>query len=51
LREPEKLQELRTRLVRGRLSAPLFDTTRYTAHLESAYLSMHEAVARVTRQQ
>jgi len=51
LREPGKLQELRTRLVRGRLSAPLFATARYTAHLESAYLSMHEADPRVTRQQ
>src|SRR5215471_6043011 len=49
LREPGKLQELRARLVRQRLSAPLFDTARYTAHLESAYLQMHQRVAQAER--
>jgi len=42
LREPGKLQELRARLVRQRLNSPLFDTARYTAHLESAYRQMHQ---------
>jgi len=46
LREPQKLQELRDKLARERRGAPLFDTARFTRHLESAYLTMHERAAR-----
>jgi predicted O-linked N-acetylglucosamine transferase (SPINDLY family) len=46
LREPQKLQELREKLARSRLGSPLFDTRRFTRHLESAYLAMHERAAR-----
>jgi predicted O-linked N-acetylglucosamine transferase (SPINDLY family) len=40
--EPETLSALRERLHRGRTSAPLFDTARYTANLEAAYVEMWE---------
>lgn len=36
-RAPGKLAALRDRLAFGRLSSPLFDTSRFTAHLEAAY--------------
>jgi protein O-GlcNAc transferase len=36
-RRPERLLELRARLARQRSSAPLFDTSGYCGHLESAY--------------
>jgi predicted O-linked N-acetylglucosamine transferase (SPINDLY family) len=36
-----RLGELRARLGRNRLSAPLFDTQRYARHLESAYEQIH----------
>ena len=45
LRAPAKLGELREKLSRQRLTAPLFDTERYTRHLERAYLAMHERAA------
>jgi len=45
LRAPEKLRELRERLARQRLTSPLFDTERFTRHLESAYLAMSERAA------
>jgi predicted O-linked N-acetylglucosamine transferase (SPINDLY family) len=38
--EPETLAGLRNKLAARRLSAPLFNTTRYTRHLEAAYLEM-----------
>ena len=38
---PEHLMILRQRLARHRLSAPLFDTPRYTKHLEAAYAAIH----------
>lgn len=41
-REPETLAALRTRLNVNRASAPLFDSTRFTRHLENAYRTMHE---------
>jgi predicted O-linked N-acetylglucosamine transferase (SPINDLY family) len=40
------LPALRMRLARQRAHSPLFDTTRYTRHLEAAYLAMHERAAR-----
>ena len=35
------LAEIRQRLARNRRTAPLFDTTRFTRHLEAAYQAMH----------
>jgi predicted O-linked N-acetylglucosamine transferase (SPINDLY family) len=37
---PGMLRDLRDRLARNRLTAPLFDTERYTRHLELAYTHM-----------
>ena len=37
---PEKLLALRRRLAANRLSHPLFDTARFTKHIESAYIAM-----------
>jgi len=45
-RRPERLRELRARLVRQRSSAPLFDTSGYRGRLETAYRWMAEQVAR-----
>jgi protein O-GlcNAc transferase len=45
-RYPERLLEFRGRLARLRASAPLFDTHRFTRHLETAYLTMAERAAR-----
>jgi protein O-GlcNAc transferase len=45
-RRPEELQALRSRLAERRRGSALFDTTRYTRHLEAAYLRMHERAAR-----
>jgi len=39
---PDRLQELKTRLEEHRHTAPLFNTLLYTRHLESAWQSMHE---------
>jgi predicted O-linked N-acetylglucosamine transferase (SPINDLY family) len=39
-REPERLRRIRDRLARNRLSYPLFDTARFTRHLEAAYEQM-----------
>ena len=44
-RHPERLVELRGRLASQRTSAPLFDTGRFTRHLEIAYLTMCERAA------
>jgi protein O-GlcNAc transferase len=41
-REPRRLQELRDRLARNRLTRPLFDVERFRRHLESAYFEMWE---------
>lgn len=38
--EPGRLATLRDRLAAQRTSAPLFDTARFTRHLEAAYLEM-----------
>jgi predicted O-linked N-acetylglucosamine transferase (SPINDLY family) len=39
---PALLADVRTRLRRNRDTHPLFDCARFTQHLESAYLRMHE---------
>ena len=39
---PERLAAIRERLARNRLTMPLFDTQRYTRHIESAFATMHE---------
>jgi predicted O-linked N-acetylglucosamine transferase (SPINDLY family) len=39
---PEKLAEIKKRLVENRLSTPLFDTPLFTKNLEAAYIKMHE---------
>jgi predicted O-linked N-acetylglucosamine transferase (SPINDLY family) len=39
-RNPERLRGLRTRTESNRMCAPLFDTPRYCAHIESAYQTM-----------
>jgi len=40
--DPHRLLELRERLRRNRLTAPLFDTAAFARRLESAYLRMYE---------
>jgi predicted O-linked N-acetylglucosamine transferase (SPINDLY family) len=40
--KPEKLADIKTRLAQNRLTTPLFDTQRYTIHLEAAYSRMHQ---------
>jgi predicted O-linked N-acetylglucosamine transferase (SPINDLY family) len=42
-KEPERLKVLRDRLAQNKKSAPLFDTARFTRHLESAYRTMWQA--------
>ena len=39
---PQRLDEIRQKLARNRLTAPLFDTPRFTRHLEEAYRQMYE---------
>jgi predicted O-linked N-acetylglucosamine transferase (SPINDLY family) len=41
-REPARLAALRARLAANRLSSPLYDTDRFRASLEAAYLHMME---------
>ena len=36
-RNPGRLAEIRAKLIRNRDIAPLFDTARFTRHLETAY--------------
>jgi len=38
---PQKLADIKLRLARNRLTAPLFDTPLFTKNLEAAYISMH----------
>lgn len=45
LEQPLRLAELRARLASALREAPLFDSARYTRHLETAYLRMSERVA------
>jgi predicted O-linked N-acetylglucosamine transferase (SPINDLY family) len=39
-RDPKRLAEVKARLARNRSTCPLFDTTRFTRHLEDAYRQM-----------
>ena len=39
---PAALSRLKAKLADNRLTTPLFDTARYTRHLEAAYMAMHE---------
>jgi predicted O-linked N-acetylglucosamine transferase (SPINDLY family) len=39
---PERLRQLRERLLTNRFTAPLFDTELYTRHLEDAYAQIYE---------
>jgi predicted O-linked N-acetylglucosamine transferase (SPINDLY family) len=39
---PQKLADIKLRLVRNRLTAPLFDTPLFTKNLEAAYIKMME---------
>lgn len=39
---PKRLDEIRQKLARNRLTTPLFDTRAFTGHLEAAYAEMHE---------
>jgi predicted O-linked N-acetylglucosamine transferase (SPINDLY family) len=45
-REPQRLAALREKLAKTRAAAPLFDTARYTRHLERAFATMCEQVRR-----
>jgi protein O-GlcNAc transferase len=38
----ERLKQLKHRLIHNRLRTPLFDTGRFTRHLEAAYTAIHE---------
>ena len=40
--QPERLAKLRQQLDENRLSKPLFDTARYTRHIEDAFTQMYE---------
>jgi predicted O-linked N-acetylglucosamine transferase (SPINDLY family) len=40
-RDPMKLAAIRSTLARNRATHPLFDTARFTRHLEAAYTAMH----------
>ncbi len=39
---PEKMASIRRKLDENRLTAPLFDTERFTRHIETAFTMMHE---------
>jgi predicted O-linked N-acetylglucosamine transferase (SPINDLY family) len=41
-RDPALLSALRQKLARNRTSFPLFDTARFTRHVEAAYATMLE---------
>jgi predicted O-linked N-acetylglucosamine transferase (SPINDLY family) len=43
IEHPEQLRQLRTRLAARRHSSPLFNTPRFTRHLEAAYALAHES--------
>ncbi|HEX3487086.1 MAG TPA: tetratricopeptide repeat protein [Micropepsaceae bacterium] len=45
-RDPAALGAIRAKLAGNRATAPLFDTARFTRHLEAAYASMWERAAR-----
>jgi protein O-GlcNAc transferase len=39
--DPGRLSAIRSKLAANRLSSPLFDTARYTRHIEAAFAEMH----------
>ena len=39
---PEKLAAIKRKLANNRLTTPLFDTQRFTKHIEAAYCAMHD---------
>ncbi len=39
---PGKLAAVKAKVAKNRFSSPLFDTSRYTRHIEAAYILMHE---------
>jgi predicted O-linked N-acetylglucosamine transferase (SPINDLY family) len=39
---PTKLKAIKMKLERNRLTTPLFDTKRFTKHIEAAYTQMYE---------
>jgi protein O-GlcNAc transferase len=39
---PEKLRAIKSRLAEQRIASPLFDTGRFTRHIEAAYIAMYE---------
>jgi predicted O-linked N-acetylglucosamine transferase (SPINDLY family) len=39
---PQKLVEIKLKLVNNRMTTPLFDTPLFTKNLEAAYIKMHE---------
>jgi predicted O-linked N-acetylglucosamine transferase (SPINDLY family) len=41
-RTPQELARIRDKIAVNRTTAPLFDTARFTAHLEAAYVQMTE---------
>ena len=41
-RDPERLQEIRARLAANRLTMPLFDSERFTRHLEAGYQAAYQ---------
>jgi len=41
-REPQRLAAIRAKLARNRMTEPLFDTARFTRHLETVYATMWE---------
>ncbi|MBE0705419.1 MAG: tetratricopeptide repeat protein [Afipia sp.] len=44
--DPALLAATKDKLARNRLTAPLFDTARFTRHLEAAYVTMYERAQR-----
>jgi predicted O-linked N-acetylglucosamine transferase (SPINDLY family) len=44
--DPEALASMRQKLARNRTTHPLFDTTRFTRHIEAAYVEMWERYRR-----
>ena len=40
--QPERLAAIRQKLAVNRTTQPLFDTARFTRHLEAAYMKMYE---------
>jgi predicted O-linked N-acetylglucosamine transferase (SPINDLY family) len=41
-RRPERLERLKQKLARHRLTTPLFDTVRFARHMEAAYAAMYD---------